>query len=113
MVAHTCRPRGCFVEKIALVLLSLAITAASADAVEVTLSPGMDFQAAVNANPTGTIFHIAAGLHRMQEVTPKDGDIFSGDAGAIMCGARLLTSFTRENNFWVATRTDTAGPGSR
>ena len=69
----------------------------------VTLYPGDDIQAAVNANPEGTTFVLKAGLYRMQSVKPKNGSVFRGEHGAILCGARLLTSFTREGAYWVAT----------
>jgi parallel beta-helix repeat protein len=64
--------------------------------------PGSDIQAAVNANPAGTSFLLKAGVHRMQQVRPKDGDSFVGESGTILSGARLLTTFTRSGGYWVA-----------
>lgn len=67
------------------------------------ISPGEDIQAAVDAHPDGTSFILRAGIHRMQQVKPRAGNTFTGEAGAVMSGARLLTSFTREGSYWVAT----------
>ncbi|MFC7663584.1 right-handed parallel beta-helix repeat-containing protein [Methylorubrum suomiense] len=39
----------------------------------------------------------------MQSVTPKDGDHFIGEHGAVLNGARLITEFDREGHNWVAT----------
>jgi hypothetical protein len=68
----------------------------------IPISPGQDIQAAVNANPTGTAFVIKAGVHRMHTIRPKDGNRFTGEPGAVISGARLLTSFTRSGSYWVA-----------
>lgn len=64
--------------------------------------PGQSIQAAVDAYPAGTAFTIKAGVHRLQQVAPKSGDSFTGEAGAVLSGARLLTSFTRSGSYWVA-----------
>jgi parallel beta-helix repeat protein len=64
--------------------------------------PGSDIQAAVDANPAGTSFLLKAGVHRMQQVKPKNGDSFTAEAGAILSGARLLTTFARSGSYWVA-----------
>jgi parallel beta-helix repeat protein len=50
------------------------------------LSPGDDFQAAVDAAPAGTVFIIRQGVHRRQTVKPKDGMSFVGEAGARLDG---------------------------
>lgn len=64
--------------------------------------PGDDIQQKVSSHPTGTMFLIKAGVHRMQQISPRDGQHFVGEAGAVLNGARLLTSFTRQGGFWVA-----------
>ena len=38
----------------------------------------------------------------MQAIEPKEGDVYSGEVGTILSGARLLSSFSREGNYWVA-----------
>ena len=68
-----------------------------------TIAPGYDIQLTVNKYPAGTAFTLKAGVHRMQSVVPKAGMSFTGEAGAIMSGARLLTSFSRQGSYYVAT----------
>lgn len=68
----------------------------------VTLTPGDDIQAAVDANPNGTTFHLNAGVYRIQSVIPKQGDAFVGDDGAILNGAKILTGFDRDGSLYVA-----------
>jgi parallel beta-helix repeat protein len=38
----------------------------------------------------------------MQVISPKNGDTFTGEPGAILSGARVLTAFTRSGDYWVA-----------
>jgi hypothetical protein len=68
----------------------------------VQLSPADDIQTAVSANPSGTTFVLAAGIYRMQSVVPKDGDVFSGQTGAVMDGAILIGSWQQDSAIWVA-----------
>lgn len=56
------------------------------------IHPGESFQAKVDAAPAGTVFIVKVGTHRMQRVTPKAGQSFIGEAGAILNGAKVLTS---------------------
>jgi parallel beta-helix repeat protein len=69
----------------------------------VVIKPGASIQSAVNHNPEGTTFTLKAGIYRQQTVVPKNGNTFIGEPGAIISGARHLTSFTREGRYWVAT----------
>jgi len=68
----------------------------------VSISPGQSIQDAVDANPAGTTFHIKAGIHRLQQVKPKDGDKFIGESGAILSGAKVLSAqdFVKSDNYW-------------
>jgi parallel beta-helix repeat protein len=66
------------------------------------IPPGTDIQAAVDANPPGTSFLLKAGVHRLQQIKPKDGDSFLGESGAVLSGSRLLTAFTRSGGLWTA-----------
>lgn len=68
----------------------------------VALYPGDNLQLRVAAAPAGTSFVLKAGLHRLQSIRPKDGDVFTGEAGTVLSGARLLTAFTRSGKYWVA-----------
>lgn len=60
-------------------------SAAAADGV-IEIAPGESIQAVVDARPAGTTYLIKAGTHRRQQVTPKDGDTFLGEPGAILTG---------------------------
>lgn len=68
----------------------------------IAVRPGDDLQQIVESQPEGTTFAIKAGVHRLQSVQPRDGDSFIGEPGAILNGAKLVTDFTREGEFWVA-----------
>jgi hypothetical protein len=68
----------------------------------VTLRPGANLQDSVAKYAGGTTFQLKAGVYRMQSVTPKSGMSFIGEAGTVLSGARLLTSFTRSGSNWVA-----------
>jgi len=71
---------------------------------------GDDIQGAVNSNPPGTTFIIKAtdwcgnkGIHRMQQINPKDGNKFIGEDGAVLSGAMLLDpkNWQKKGEFWV------------
>lgn len=66
----------------------------------VYIQPGTDIQAAVDASPAGTFFVIQAGIHRMQSVNPKDGDVFQGENGARLNGSRVLTDFVQQGSYY-------------
>ena len=57
----------------------------------VRVGVGDDLQQAVDDNPPGTTYLLAAGIHREQQVVPNDGDRFAGEPGAILSGARDLS----------------------
>lgn len=52
----------------------------------IIVNPGESIQAAVDANPPGSIFILKAGTHVAQSVAPKVGDYFHGEAGTILDG---------------------------
>ena len=100
------RPFGWFAVALFACRTALAYAAGPAGSMvppagAVLLSPGMDLQREVTAQPPGTIFFLAAGLYRTQQILPKDGDRFIGAAGAVLNGARLLTGVQRLNNLFV------------
>ena len=64
--------------------------------------PGQDAQSIINSMPAGTTFLFKAGVHRMQTIRPRDGDTLTGEPGAVLSGAQVLTSFTRSGSYWVA-----------
>ena len=46
----------------------------------------------------------------MQSVTPKNGNTFTGQTGAILSGARLLTGFVQSGSTWVIGGQTQQGP---
>jgi parallel beta-helix repeat protein len=59
----------------------------------VDLSPGTNLQDAVDARPGGTTFCLRAGVHPITSaITPKTGDVFVGEYGAILDGTRWRTA---------------------
>src|SRR6266852_2129316 len=91
------------VTAVAFMIFSSAVVGLTRSyAATINVFPTQVIQTAVNANPSGTTFVIAAGLYRMQSVTPKDGDVFLGQPGAILNGSRQLTSFARSGSYYIA-----------
>jgi hypothetical protein len=45
----------------------------------ITIDPGDNIQAIVDANPAGSVYKLTGGTHRLHTITPKDGDHFIGD----------------------------------
>ena len=62
-------------------------------ATAVPVAPGTDIQRVVDAYPGGTTFCLRAGVHAITNaITPKTGDVFVGEYGAILDGTRWTTS---------------------
>jgi parallel beta-helix repeat protein len=70
----------------------------------VSLHPGDDIQAAINANPADTEFRFAAGTWRHQQFLAQAGNRFIGDpgGGTILSGAMILDQFAQqpEPGYW-------------
>ena len=67
----------------------------------IELTVGMDYQAAVDAAPTGATFWFTPGVHRLASISPKDGQTFIGAEGAVLNGSQLATSFALSDSAWV------------
>lgn len=80
----------------------------------VRLEVGDDFQAVVDAHEPGTLYRIGAGLHRLQQVVPGDGDVFVGETGAVMSGASDISDgaveWGRDGAHWYVDGQSQAGP---
>lgn len=71
--------------------------------VKVPVSANLD--ELIAANPPGTRFLLAAGIHRMKQITPKEGNIFTGvykkgKLASILSGARVLSNWQFERGYW-------------
>jgi len=74
----------------------------------VAINVGDNWQTKIDANPNGTVFIVKTGTHRFDSpnevaAVPKASQQFFGEAGAIMTGARVLSSWTPSGARWVAT----------
>jgi parallel beta-helix repeat protein len=68
----------------------------------IVVSASDSLQALVEASPAGQAFYLAAGLYRLQQVVPKDNQVFYGEAATVLSGARRLTNWYWENGRWFA-----------
>lgn len=75
----------------------------------VSISPGTEIQTVVDAHQAGTAYLLQAGVHRMQNVEPKQGDVFYGELDptckrlTTLNGSRLLTNWSQSGSRWVHT----------
>ena len=69
----------------------------------VTIPLGASIQDAINANPAGTIFQLAAGTYYGEQFEPLSNDQFIGDpsGGTILSGAMVLSNWTQSGGCWV------------
>jgi hypothetical protein len=68
---------------------------------QVYIYPGDPIQSVIEEYPPGTTFIIGRGIHRHQTFTPRDGDIFIGESGAILNGSNLITEFVEFDDMWI------------
>ncbi len=92
-----------YASRLAMILISSCLIAGPPCKAQttVTLSPGANIQAAVNANPSGTSFILTPGVYRMQSVMAKSGDTFTGQTGAVLNGSQLLTNWVHNGSYWT------------
>ncbi len=91
-----------------------ALMVISTEAEGIPVFVGDDILGIVSDNPEGTTFIIKAtdwhgnkGIHRMQQINPKDGNRFIGENGAVLSGAMELNQWQKSGDLWVH-----AGPES-
>ncbi|MCC6537234.1 MAG: right-handed parallel beta-helix repeat-containing protein [Bryobacterales bacterium] len=68
----------------------------------VEIFPGTPVQPLVDQHPEGTLFYLRAGVHRLQSITPKNGQRFLGEDGAVLNGAVTVGGFTSDGPQWRA-----------
>ena len=86
---------------ISLVLVTVAGIPLCMARSTIMVKPGTDIQPLIDASPPGTTYLIQPGVHRLQSIQPRDGDIFEGAPGAILNGAQVVDHFHRDGSFWV------------
>jgi len=69
----------------------------------VTIPLGASIQDAINANPAGTVFQLAAGTYYGEQFEPLSNDQFIGDpgGGTILSGAIVLSNWAQSSGYWV------------
>lgn len=75
----------------------------------VNLTPGSNVPSIVQSYPSGTTFKFAAGVYRLSKpIVPKDHDVFIGATGlgTILRGSVVLSSFSQQGSYWVASLRD-------
>lgn len=72
----------------------------------VAVEPEDDLAALVDRSAPGTQFLLLPGVHRTNEVSPKDGMTFEGLAGTVMNGSQILDGFEATVDGWDVTRID-------
>ncbi len=75
----------------------------------IAVEPGASIQAAVDRAGEGAVFCLQAGIHRMQVIRPKRSQSFRGEGQTVLNGSRLLTTFSREGRYWVASGQEQRG----
>ncbi len=68
----------------------------------IAVAPGASVQAAVDKAGPGAAFCLKNGIHRVQVVRPLDGQSFYGEGSTILNGSHLLTEFSRDGDYLVA-----------
>jgi hypothetical protein len=96
-----CRSVRRAVQCVIVCSMCLLVLIPGAAEAQVAIYPGTDIQAAVSGNVPGTRFVLKSGIHRMQTIRPRDGDVYTGEAGTVLSGARVLSGFSRSGSLWV------------
>jgi parallel beta-helix repeat protein len=63
----------------------------------IVIQPGANIQAVVDSKPAGSTFYLTSGVHRGQSIQPRNGDIFIGQAGAVLTGEDRVQHAFRGN----------------
>jgi parallel beta-helix repeat protein len=71
------------------------------------IQPDDDVAGIVAAAPPGMHFRFAEGIHRAVSVTAREGDVFSGQPGAVVSGAVVVEGFVAGDGWWRASVDDT------
>jgi len=68
----------------------------------IAVEPGTSIQAVADGAGEGAVICLRAGVHRVQAVRPRQGQSFYGEGRTVLNGSKLLTNFSREGRYWVA-----------
>lgn len=70
----------------------------------IPINPSDNAQQVIDAHPENTHFIFKRGEHRHASFTPKDGCTFTGEDGAALNGARILTGWQQDGELWFVDR---------
>ena len=68
----------------------------------IEVAPGTSIQSASDVAGDNASICLKNGTHRMQVVRPRQGQSFHGEERTILNGSRMLTTFGRDDKYWVA-----------
>lgn len=68
----------------------------------IVIEPGASIQEAVDHAGEGAAFCLKNGVHRVQVVRPKAGQVFYGEGSTVLNGSQQLDGFKREGRYWAA-----------
>ena len=74
----------------------------------IAIEPGVSIQATVDRAREGAAFCLKKGIHRVQVVRPRAGQLFYGEGETVLNGSRLLDGFRRENRYGWRTANSSA-----
>ena len=66
----------------------------------VKIGAGQSIQAMIDANPTGTVFQLDAGVYRQSNIKPKDFQKFIGSGNTVINGSIELKGWTQQGGVW-------------
>ncbi len=94
-------------------IVALNLTATRLQASTVNISAGDNIPSIVSSNPPGTTFVIHAGTYRLLagHIVAKSGDVFTGQPGAILSGAKRLRSLPSLGELLLRHRADAKRTG--
>lgn len=68
--------------------------------IDVFIQPGTAINSVVQSSPTGTVFLLAPGTYREQQIEPRDGQVFLGIPGSRLNGSVRAANWVRDGSLW-------------
>jgi plastocyanin len=84
----------------AVVTIAAASGGGSCSGSATVICPGEDARAKASAAGPGATLTFRAGLHRFVSIAAQNNQVFRGEPGAVLTGARLLTDWVQDGSRW-------------